>query len=88
MDKGRYLALLRSTSRGTGFCLSWEGLLKGFAQRLAEEHFRLCPAINVRRVEQGDPRIDGRVDHALSLVLVDAHPEIVAAQAHHADLEA
>ena len=44
-------------------------------------------AVDVRRVEEGDARVECRVDHCSRAVAVESPAEVVAAEAEARDLE-
>ena len=53
------------------------------AERVAEELLRLAAAVHLGGVEVRDPGVERGVDDRARRVLVDLHPEVVAAEAHH-----
>jgi hypothetical protein len=56
-------------------------------QRLAQEDLGLGGAVDIGRVKEVDPAVEGGVDHHARLGLVDPHAEVVAAEPDYADLE-
>ncbi len=56
-------------------------------ERFAEVLLRARPAVHVGGVEEVDPGVEGGVDDRGAALLVDAHPEVVTAQADQGDLE-
>ena len=64
-----------------------EHLVATAAERTAEELLGARPAVDVGRVEEVDTGIEGSIDHRRALLLVDAHPEVVASEPDQRDLE-
>src|SRR5688572_28512323 len=62
-------------------------LMPSSCQRTAEELLALRGAVDVGGVEESDPGLERRADDALGRGLIDADPEVVAAQAHHRDTQ-
>src|SRR4029079_18307539 len=58
-------------------------LLPSSFERAAEELLALGRAVDVGGVEEVDARIERRAHHTCGGVIVDAHPEVVAAEADH-----
>jgi hypothetical protein len=52
-----------------------------------EELLAQRPAVDVRGVEQRDARVERRVHDGGAALLVDAHPEVVAAEPHGRDVQ-
>ena len=63
-------------------------VLAPVAERGAEKLLGARAAVDVGGVEEVDPGVDRLIDDGLGLVLVDAHAEVVAAEADNGDLEA
>jgi hypothetical protein len=57
------------------------------AQRATEELLAQRAAVDVGRVEERDPRVEGSVHHRGAALLVDAHAEVVAAEPHERDVQ-
>ncbi len=53
----------------------------------SEVALALAPAVDVGGVEERDAGTQRGADHGIGLLAADAHAEVVAAQAHHADGE-
>jgi hypothetical protein len=56
-------------------------------QRMSKIDFAVRRTVDVGRVEEGDAGINGGMDDAHRLGFVDAHAEVIAAEADERDLE-
>ena len=64
-----------------------DDLVAPAGERFAEVLLRAGPAVDVGGVEEVDPGVESGVDDSGAALLVDAHPEVVAAQPDQRDLE-
>ena len=64
-----------------------DDLVAPAGERATQVLLRARPAVDVGRVEEVDPGVEGGMDDRGAALLVDAHPEVVAAQPDQADLE-